>query len=76
VVKFGYHPTNHQLLDRGYASAAQIGVYTPDGEWLIEGHGVEPDMVVDNLPHATYWVTTPNLMQRFIICKNRFDKNQ
>ncbi len=26
----------------------------PDGEWLIEGHGVEPDIVVDNLPHATF----------------------
>ncbi len=22
--------------------------------WLIEGHGVDPDMVVDNLPHATF----------------------
>jgi tricorn protease len=21
---------------------------------LIEGHGVDPDMVVDNLPHATF----------------------
>jgi tricorn protease len=21
---------------------------------LIEGHGVEPDVVVDNLPHATF----------------------
>ena len=45
---------HHHLVDRGYATAAQIGVYSPDGEWLIEGHGVEPDMVVDNLPHATF----------------------
>ncbi len=22
--------------------------------WLIEGHGVEPDVVVDNLPVETY----------------------
>ena len=26
----------------------------PEGQWLIEGHGVDPDMVVDNLPHATF----------------------
>ena len=26
----------------------------PEGEWLIEGHGVDPDIVVDNLPHATF----------------------
>ena len=42
------------LVDRGIATAAESGVYAPDGEWLIEGHGVDPDMVVDNLPHATY----------------------
>ncbi|MEB3357550.1 MAG: S41 family peptidase [Synechococcales bacterium] len=42
------------LVDRGVASAAEIGVYGPEGDWLIEGHGVEPDIVVDNLPHATF----------------------
>ena len=40
--------------DNGVATAAEIGVYGPDGKWLIEGHGVDPDIVVDNLPHATY----------------------
>jgi tricorn protease len=42
------------LVDKGIATAAEIGVYGPEGEWLIEGHGVEPDIVVDNLPHATF----------------------
>ncbi len=42
------------LVDRGFATAAEIGVYGPEGEWLIEGHGVEPDVVVDNLPRATF----------------------
>jgi tricorn protease len=40
--------------DGGLASAAEIGVYSPEGKWLIEGHGVDPDMVVDNLPHDTF----------------------
>jgi tricorn protease len=39
--------------DNGIASAAETGVYA-DGKWLIEGRGVEPDMVVDNLPYQTY----------------------
>jgi tricorn protease len=39
--------------DNGIASAAETGVYA-DGKWLIEGHGVDPDMVVDNLPHASF----------------------
>ena len=42
------------LVDSGMASAAEIGVYGPEGAWLIEGHGVDPDVVVDNLPHETF----------------------
>ena len=42
------------LVDRGIASAAEMGVYGPEGKWLIEGHGVDPDIVVDNEPHATF----------------------
>lgn len=46
--------SSNVLVDNGIATAAEFGVYGPDGEWLIEGHGVEPDVIVDNLPHATY----------------------
>jgi tricorn protease len=42
------------LVDRGIASAAEFGVFGPEGAWLIEGHGVDPDVVVDNLPHETF----------------------
>jgi len=42
------------LADHGIATAAEIGVYGPEGKWLIEGHGVEPDITVDNLPNATF----------------------
>jgi tricorn protease len=45
---------NTDLVDNGMASAAEDGVYGPEGKWLIEGHGVDPDIVVDNLPHATF----------------------
>lgn len=42
------------LVDKGIATAAENGVFGPEGAWLIEGHGVDPDVVVDNLPHATF----------------------
>jgi tricorn protease len=42
------------LADGGIARAAQWGVAGLDGQWLIEGKGVEPDVEVDNLPHATF----------------------
>jgi tricorn protease len=46
--------SSNTLVDGGIATAAEFGVYGPEGQWLIEGHGVEPDIVVDNLPHATF----------------------
>ena len=46
--------SSNRLTDRGWARAPMWGVYGPEGEWLIEGHGVEPDIEVDNLPHATF----------------------
>jgi len=45
---------DNRLVDNGIASAAELGVYVPEGKWLIEGHGVDPDIVVDNLPWATF----------------------
>jgi len=45
---------SNMLSDFGIATAAELGVYGPEGKWLIEGHGVDPDIVKDNLPHATF----------------------
>ncbi len=42
------------LVDKGIATAAEFGVYGPEGAWLIENHGVDPDITMDNPPHATY----------------------
>lgn len=46
--------SSNVLEDFGIATAAENGVYGPEGKWLIEGHGVDPDVEVDNLPHATF----------------------
>lgn len=43
----------NRLTDGGLARAPMFGVYG-NGKWRIEGHGFEPDIVVDNLPHATF----------------------
>ncbi len=45
---------SNTLVDRGIATAAESGVYGPEGKWVVENHGVEPDTTVDNLPHATF----------------------
>ena len=46
--------SSNRLSDGGIATAGEAGVYGPERTWLIEGHGVDPDIVVDNLPHATF----------------------
>ena len=38
------------LLDGGNAQVPQSGLASPDGQWVIEGHGVDPDIVVENDP--------------------------
>ena len=38
----------------GMARVAENGQFGSDGQWLIEGVGVTPDVEVDNLPHATF----------------------
>ncbi|HRI80268.1 MAG TPA: S41 family peptidase [Cyclobacteriaceae bacterium] len=45
--------SSNTLVDDGIATAAEFGVFA-DGQWLIEGHGVDPDIVVDNEPYETF----------------------
>ena len=44
----------NKLTDKGVMTALMNGVYGPEGTWLVEGHGFEPDIEVDNLPHETF----------------------
>ena len=40
----GYSP----LVDGGYVTRPEFGTYGIEGQWIIEGHGVDPDIEVDN----------------------------
>lgn len=42
------------LVDRGLARVSEFPQYGIDGQWLIEGVGVQPDIQVDNPPHGTF----------------------
>lgn len=46
--------SSNTMVDGGIATAAEDAMYGPERRWIIEGHGVDPDTVVDNLPHATF----------------------
>jgi tricorn protease len=43
------------FLDGGFLNKPEFGTYSADGkDWIIEGHGVDPDIVVDNDPAREY----------------------
>ncbi len=43
------------LMDGGYLYKPEFGHYSADGKkWIIEGHGVDPDIVVENNPADYY----------------------
>ena len=42
------------IENKGIISAAENGSFIPNEGWVIEGNGLTPDVIVDNLPAATY----------------------
>ncbi|MDQ2070324.1 S41 family peptidase [Natronospira bacteriovora] len=44
----------NRLVDRGLMRAASLPVFDAEGNWIVEGRGVAPDIHVENLPHATF----------------------
>ena len=42
------------LADGATVTVGEFGQFKEDGTWMIEGHGIEPDVVVDNAPRATF----------------------
>ena len=63
------------LSDFGIATAAETGVYGPEGKWLIEGHGVDPDIVTDNLPHATFAGSDAQLGEALKVLEEEIQKD-
>ncbi len=49
------------LLDGGQVFVPQFGLTSADGQWTIEGRGVEPDIEVDNPPEAVLRGEDPQL---------------
>ncbi|HEV2105937.1 MAG TPA: S41 family peptidase [Candidatus Eisenbacteria bacterium] len=40
------------LVDGGAVTMPDFGIYSPDGKWIVENHGVDPDIEVENTPDA------------------------
>ncbi len=52
---------NPPLMDNGGVNIADFSFYNPEGEWDVEGHGVDPDVEVDDLPNLMIAGRDPSL---------------
>jgi tricorn protease len=54
--------TDHgPLIDGGHVNVPEFGFTNPKGEWIIEGHGVDPDIEVENDPASLIQGKDPQL---------------
>ena len=40
----------HRLLDGGYITIPEFTIYGTNSQWVVENHGVDPDIEIDDLP--------------------------
>ena len=52
-----------QLIDGGSVSVPTFGIYSLEGEWIIEGHGVDPDIEVIEDPSQLARGVDPQLQR-------------
>jgi tricorn protease len=50
-----------QLIDGGSVNVPEFAYATAEGKWAIEGHGVDPDIVVENDPKSVIEGHDPQL---------------
>ncbi|HUF78884.1 MAG TPA: S41 family peptidase, partial [Thermoanaerobaculia bacterium] len=61
------------LLDGGQVFVPEFGFVSKDGEWVIEGHGVDPDIEVDNDPESLLEGRDPQLERAVEVILERIE---
>lgn len=60
------------FIDGGQLNKPEFASYSADkSEWIIEGHGVEPDIVLDNDPHQEYLGKDAQLQKAIELIKQK-----
>ena len=63
------------LLDGGYITRPEFAMYGLDSKWLIENHGVEPDIVVENRPEQVISGKDPQLEKAIEVVMKSIEEN-
>ena len=69
----GIYPSRTPLIDGGRTMVPEAGSAGADGEWVIEGHGVEPDVVVENDPSAVLAGRDPQLEKAALLLLEKLE---
>ena len=64
------------LVDGGTVTMPDFGMYDPkQGKWLVENHGVDPDIEVENAPNLMVDGHDPQLERAIQYCMDELQKN-
>ncbi|HTS10614.1 MAG TPA: PDZ domain-containing protein [Candidatus Limnocylindrales bacterium] len=63
------------LMDGGYVTRPEFSLYGLDSQWLIENHGVEPDIVIDNTPDKLHDGHDPQLEKAIEVVMKEIEAN-
>jgi len=63
------------LIDGGNVTVPTFGIYSTEGQWMIEGHGVEPDIEVMDEPALTAQGKDPQLDRALAEVQASLEKN-
>lgn len=66
---------NARLADGGYIGSPRFGIYNQEGEWIIEGIGVYPDIEVIDAPHKIARGEDPSVEKAVEILLKELEKN-
>ncbi|MBS1746540.1 MAG: PD40 domain-containing protein [Bacteroidetes bacterium] len=59
------------FVDGGFLNKPEFGRFAPNGDWVIESHGVDPDIAVDNDPAREYSGTDDQLNKAIEVIKGQ-----
>ena len=59
------------FIDGGDLRKPEFAPYSTDGKWVIEGHGVEPNIVVENNPYKEYMGDDQQLTKAIEVIKKQ-----
>jgi len=66
---------NASLVDGGYIAVPRFGIFNEEGEWIIEGVGVHPDIKVFDTPHLVAKGQDPTLEKAVEVLMKQLEKN-